>query len=318
MSCLRRMRLCCRPALQCPEYVDSTVLLPSLAVELRIATCRPLPEPDPDEALLLRALTRAGVSVRMAPWHDDGERWDEPIPTLVRSTWDYIHDVDGFLTWVGRAAEAAPFWNGVDVITGNVHKRYLLDLDAAGIPVASTVLVERHATGDLGAISAARGWEDVVVKPAVGASSFGTHRYQREQLVDGQLHLEWLLERTDALVQPYLRSVDASGERALIWIDGEFTHAVRKTPRFSDGDEHVSAAIAIAPDELALGERVLAPMAADLLYARVDVARDDAGAPLVMEVELIEPSLYLLQHPPALVRLVGAVVRRLETSVTHP
>lgn len=201
---------------------------------------------------------------------------------------------------------------------GNIHKRYLLDLAAAGIPVASTVLVERHAPGDLGAISAAQGLEDVIVKPAVGASSFATHRSGRDQLVDGQAHLEWLLERTDVLVQPYLRSVDGSGERALIWIDGEFTHAVRKTPRFGGEDEHVSEAIAIAPDELALGEHVLAPIAADLLYARVDVARDDAGAPLVMELELIEPSLYLLQHPPALDRLVGGIVRRLETSVARP
>ena len=314
------MGRCCRiaPPGTRPEHRDATVLLPSLAVELRIATCRPLPEPDPDEVLLLEALARAGVSARMAPWHDDGEWWDEPIPTLIRSTWDYIHDVDGFLAWADRAAGAAPFWNGVDVLAGNIHKRYLLDLAAAGIPVASTVLVERHAPGDLGAISAAQGWEDVIVKPAVGASSFATHRYGRDQLVDGQAHLEWLLERTDVLVQPYLRSVDGSGERALIWIDGEFTHAVRKTPRFGGEDEHVSEAIAIAPDELALGEHVLAPIAADLLYARVDVARDDAGAPLVMELELIEPSLYLLQHPPALDRLVGGIVRRLETSVARP
>jgi glutathione synthase/RimK-type ligase-like ATP-grasp enzyme len=300
------------------EYLDPTVLLPSLAVDLRIATCRPLPEPDPDEVLLLEALARAGVSARMAPWHDDDARWDEPIPTLIRSTWDYIHDVDGFLAWADRAAEAAPVWNGVDVIAGTIHKRYLLDLAAAGIPVAPTVLVERSATGDLGAIAAAQGWEDVVVKPAVGASSFATRRYGRDQMVDGQAHLEWVLERTDALVQPYLHSVDGSGERALIWIDGEFTHAVRKTPRFSDGDEHVSAAIAIGPDELALAERVLAPIAADLLYARVDVTRDDTGAPLVMELELIEPSLFLLQHPPALERLVGAVVRRLEATVARP
>ena len=314
------MGRCCRiaPPGTRPEHRDATVLLPSLAVELRIATCRPLPEPDPDEVLLLEALARAGVSARMAPWHDDGEWWDEPIPTLIRSTWDYIHDVDGFLAWADRAAEAAPFWNGVDLIAGNIHKRYLLDLAAAGIPVASTVLVERHAPGDLSAISAAQGWEDVIVKPAVGASSFATHRYGRDQLVDGQAHLEWLLERTDVLVQPYLRSVDGSGERALIWIDGEFTHAVRKTPRFGGEDEHVSEAIAIAPDELALGEHVLAPIAANLLYARVDVARDAAGAPLVMELELIEPSLYLLQHPPALDRLVGGIVRRLEASVARP
>lgn len=280
-------------------------------MELRIATCRPLPEPDPDEDLLLDALARAGVPARMAAWHDPSEDWDAPVPTVIRSTWDYIHDVDAFLAWVGRAAAAAPLWNGADVIAANVHKGYLLRLAQAGLPVAPTVLIERSQPGELTAICAQRGWGDVVVKPAIGASSFATCRFGSVDLAEGQRHLESVLERTDALVQPYLRSVDGTGERALVWIDGSFTHAVRKTPRFRDGEEQVSEALALADDELDLGTRVLAAIDATLLYARVDVARDDDGALLVMELELIEPSLFLLQHRPALKRLVAGLVRRL-------
>ena len=276
-------------------------------MELRIATCRPLPEPDHDEDLLLEALVRAGVCPHMAAWHDPDEAWDEAIPTVIRSTWDYIHDVDGFVAWTQNVA--GPLWNSAGVIAANTHKRYLLDLAAAGIAVTPTVLVPR-GPADLAAIGEQRGWDDVVVKPAVGASSFGALRC-RAGGTDGQAHLDDLLTRTDVLVQPYLTSVDGSGERALVWIDGEFTHAVRKSPRFSGGDEHVSGAIPITDDERALGERVMAHVGGELLYARVDIARDVHEVPLVMELELIEPSLFLMQHPPALERLVAGLVRRL-------
>jgi len=108
-------------------------------------------------------------------------------------------------------------------------------------------------------------------------------------------------------------SVEDHGERSLIWIDGELTHAMRKSPRFSGQDEAVSGPHPIDDAERALAEAVLAPLAAQILYGRVDVARDERGAPMVMEVELIEPSLFLLQHPPARDRLVAAIFRRLHT-----
>jgi hypothetical protein len=126
-----------------------------------------------------------------------------------------------------------------------------------------------------------------------------------------------LVDRGDALVQPYQASVAEYGERALVWIDGEFTHAVRKSPRFVGDPERVSPAVPIAPDEAELAHAALAA-ASDrggaLLYARVDVVRDEAGAPRVMEVELIEPSLFFLKAPHALDRYVRAVVRELSAA----
>ena len=280
-------------------------------MKLRIATCRPLPEPDPDEDLLLDALAAAGVQARMAAWNDPAEAWTDPIPTVIRSTWDYIHDADGFLEWVRRVNRTAPLWNGPRAVAANVHKRYLVELEARGIPVIPTALVTRDDTDDVAGIRTARGWGDIVIKPAVGAASHGTRCFVADERDEAERHLAALIRRGDALIQPYVGSVDGHGERALVWIDGAFTHAVRKSPRFSDGEEDVSDAVPIAPDELVLGQHVLATIADDLLYARVDVARDDMGRPLVMEVELIEPSLFLLQSPPALERLVQGMVRRL-------
>lgn len=281
------------------------------AMKLRIATCRPLPEPDVDEDILLDALRARGIDARIAAWNDPRETWDERVPTVIRSTWDYIHDVAAFGAWVERAERASPLWNPARVVLGNLHKRYLLDLGARGIPVVPTLVLERGSRGTLADLARERGWEDVVVKPAVGAGSFATERFRGERFDAGERHLREQLALRDVLVQPYVRSVDGHGERALVWIDGAFTHAVRKTPRFGADPEVVSEALAIEADERALGERALAPVASELLYARVDVARDERGAPRVMELELVEPSLFLRQSPSALERFAAAIERRL-------
>jgi hypothetical protein len=112
------------------------------------------------------------------------------------------------------------------------------------------------------------------------------------------------------LVQPYLDSVEGHGERALVWIDGELTHAVRKSPRFIGDAEQVSAAVPIADEEAAVARAALAVAPTPLLYARIDVARDEHGAPRVMELELVEPSLFFAQGPAALARLVAALRRQ--------
>ena len=104
--------------------------------------------------------------------------------------------------------------------------------------------------------------------------------------------------------------VETNGERSIVWIDGAITHAIRKTPRFSGGSEQVSGEVAIADDERAFAERALAPFASELLYARVDMVRDAEGTLRVMELELIEPSLFLVQSPRALERFVAAIARR--------
>ncbi|MCY2961636.1 MAG: hypothetical protein NTY35_15850 [Planctomycetota bacterium] len=281
-------------------------------MDLRIATCRPLPEPDVDEEILLGALRARGIAARMAAWNDPAEPWDERVPTVIRSTWDYIHDMHAFRFWLDRVERAGPLWNPGIVVRDNLHKRYLLNLERHGVPIVPTELIGHAARTTLAKVLALRGWGDVVVKPAVGAGSFGTQRFGPGDLSAGNAHLQRLLsEERDVLVQPYEPSVEGHGERALVWIDGAFTHAVRKTPRFGTDPERVSEALAIEPDELELGVRALEPHAEKLLYGRVDVARGPDGRPRVMELELVEPSLFLKQSPAALERLAGGIARRL-------
>jgi glutathione synthase/RimK-type ligase-like ATP-grasp enzyme len=279
-------------------------------MDLRLATCRPLPEPDPDEEPLRAALAAHGVRARAAAWNDPDEDWDAPVPTVLRSTWDYPRAPQRFRAWIERAARAAPLWNPPEVLHANLHKSYLGELAADGVAVLPTAFLARGAGTRLAEVLAERGWDDVVVKPAVSAGSFRTLRVRHGELARGEAHLAALLAERDALVQRYAAAVETSGERALVWIGGLWTHAVRKSPRFSGEGERVSGALPIAEDERRLGEAALERWREELLYARVDLVRDESGTPRLMELELVEPSLFLVQHPPALARFAAALARR--------
>ncbi|HZV02498.1 MAG TPA: hypothetical protein VFF73_37675 [Planctomycetota bacterium] len=275
---------------------------------VRLVTCRPLPEPDTDEAPLLAALRAAGLDARMAVWDDPAETWEGGL-SVIRSTWDYHLKIDAFLDWIARASRSSTLLNPPDVVRFSAHKRYLGELARAGLPVMPTELLARGARVRLDALMAERGWNDVVVKPAVSAASFRTARFRRGDAA-GQAHLDHLLAERDVLVQPYLPSVEGYGERAVVWIDGAVTHSVRKSPRFGGEHESVSRALEPTPDERAAAEAFVAHVGRDLLYARIDLARDAQGRPLLMELELVEPSLFLVQSPPALDRLVRGIVSR--------
>lgn len=276
-------------------------------MKLRIATCLTLPEPDPDVAPLEEALRAAGVAFEWLAWDDPRADWSSPRPTVLRSTWNYVHDRDGFLAWCERVAATGPFWNPPDVVRENTDKRYLLDLAARGVPVCPTALVPRGAAPAV----ASRGWDRVVVKPAIGAGSFGVRVFDAARFDEAEAHATALAARGDVLIQPYLASVDGHGERSVVWIDGEPSHEIRKAPRFAGDAESVTGPYPIAREERAVVEAAIAPWADRILYGRVDLARDDAGRPVVMELELAEPSLFFARGPGSAARFVAGLRRRL-------
>lgn len=279
-------------------------------MKLRVATCVSLPEVDVDAVPLAAALAEAGFDASLVAWDDPAADWDAPIPTILRSTWNYALHLDAFTAWLRRAAAAAPLLNPLEICLGNTRKRYLLELAARGVPIVPTVLVERGATCTLSDLAAAAaGAPRLVIKPEVGAGSLGAAAFEPGDPA-ALHHLASLTARGAALVQPYIRSVDGYGERSLVWIDGALSHAIRKTPRFSGDAEAVTGPFEIADDERAVALAALAPYG-DLLYARVDLARDDADRPLVMELELLEPSLFFVRCPGSAARFAAGLARRL-------
>lgn len=258
----------------------------------------------------MEALAMAGLEPCLAAWDDPAVDWAAAGLAVIRSTWNYHHRPDAFNAWAGRVAGQTQLWNPAPVVQWNSDKFYLTVLAAADVPVVPTAHLFKGSKATLPAVVEESGWRRFVIKPAVSASSHRTMLVSEADLGEGIQHFDDLLAAGDVLVQPYLTSVEDYGERAVVWIDGEFTHAVRKSPRFAEDEESVSDAVPIAADEIEVARSALAQVEGQLLYARVDLARDARGNPMVMELELIEPSLFLLQSPAALERLVKGLRSR--------
>lgn len=281
-------------------------------MQIALATCSKLPEPDADEDLLVRALEAAGLRVRLLPWDAREAGAADPAPgelVVLRSTWNYYADVDRFLAWVDRAASITTVLNPPPIVRRNARKTYLRDLEQRGVAIVPTEVALRGESRDLGTLVRDRAWPAFVIKPVVSAGSFLTRRFETSSIAAGQRFLEELTAQRDAMIQRWMPAVDTYGERALVWVDGTLTHAVRKSPRFDHQEENVSEAVPIREDERRFAESILAPLRSELLYARVDIIEDD-GVLRLMELELIEPSLFLRQSPRALARLVQAITRR--------
>lgn len=284
-------------------------------------TCTDIGGITDDDERLASVIRDSGVPVRAVVW--DAEAPPDDVGALIiRSPWNYHLSPEAFLGWVDRAAALATVWNDPSIVRWNSHKEYLLELGSAGLPVAETVLCHKHEGANLRQIMYERNWNQVVVKPAISASSFMTaivgvsayaqHRDTalRDRVVeDGQHLLDAILETRDALVQPFMPEIFERGERCLIFIDGVFSHAVQKAPFTSVcGKGH---AVRAEPAEVELGQRALAALSEVPLYARVDILRGDGGIDRVMELELIDPELYLRFDEASPNRLAGALLRRL-------
>ena len=268
-------------------------------MKIALATCRRLPEPDADEKALLGALRSLGAEPTMAAWDDPRVDWASFDLCVIRSTWNYVHRLPEFLSWAKKVSRLTRLANPRELVRWNADKRYLKDLEARGVRVVPTVFYARGSARPLSGLLAGRGWTDVVIKPRVGAGSFLTRRFSK-----GLKAAESFLRRAgaerDMMIQPYVPSVETRGERSLVYVSGRLTHAVRKSPRLSGNAESVSGGHKIDADERRFAMRVLKPFRARILYARVDVTRDADGRLMLMELELIEPSLFLVHNPRAL------------------
>lgn len=295
-------------------------------MRLAIASCRSLPAWEKDDLPLLQALRDGGAEVEVVAWDDEGVRWGEFDACLIRTTWDYWDDGEGgdrreeFVAWTERVGAATRLFNPAPIIRWNTHKRYLRELERAGARLAPTLWLAQGSRIDLAETLRERGWGDAFIKPQVGACARGTLRFKADEAgtAAAQAHLDSYLAQEDMLLQPYLRRVETEGETSLIFFDGAFSHAVQKIPvpgdyrvqddfGASDRGAQVSAeqiAAAGALVEAAGGEH------APLLYARVDMMRDDQGEWVLGELEAVEPSLFFRHDPAAAGRLAAALLRR--------
>jgi glutathione synthase/RimK-type ligase-like ATP-grasp enzyme len=278
-------------------------------IDVTIATHGAMADGSTDDRLLAGALARRGARVRLAVWNDPAVHWARSVATVIRSTWDYHLQPAAWFDWLASAAPLTRLINDAKIVRWNSDKRYLADLRAAGVPIVPTEFVVRGAAVDLAARCAGLGWDDVVVKPGIGASAKGAGRFAGAAIGErGQAHLDGLLRHGDALVQPFQRAVEGERERSLVYIGGRFSHAFTKPAFLSGtGDGLGEARHEATPGERALAEAAVIAAPGPVTYARVDMV-PTADGPRLMELELIEPDLGLRLAPASIEALADAIV----------
>ncbi len=269
---------------------------------MALATFAGFPDLWDDDRLLLAPLADLGIDAAPVLWDDAAVDWASYDLVVVRSTWDYTWRRDEFLAW---AASVPSLQNPAEVLAWNTDKRYLAELADAGVPVVPTTFVapdEEYAAPPY----------EHVVKPTVSAGSRDTARFAAGE--DSRGHAERLLAagRT-VMVQPYQAAVDEAGETAVISFAGVHSHAARKgpvlVPELASPHEVSITATTANPEQLEVARAALAvvPWDEPLLYARVDLVPGADGSPVVMELEVSEPSLFLSTSPGAPERLAAAI-----------
>lgn len=286
-------------------------------MRLALVTYSGLPGLSEDDRLVVGPLAARGISAEPAAWDDPAVEWDSYDALVVRSTWNYHRSFDAFRAWIDRVeALGVPLWNPAALLRWNASKTYLRDLVGRGVRVLPTHWVERGSATDLAEVLAGEGWSDAVVKPAISASAYETWRVAARRLrVEDDSRFRGLTGEGDVMVQPFLPELARDGEWSMIFLAGEYSHAVLKRPRRGDfrvQHEHGGTAEACAPPGhlTAAAREITAAVPAPWLYARVDGC-EVAGQFVLVELEMLEPSLFLASAASAAERFADAIAQRL-------
>jgi hypothetical protein len=258
------------------------------------------PEMEDDDRPLAAALARRGAVVLSVPWDDAVFDWSAVDLALFRSPWDYYRRYDEFMSWLARTQTKTRFLNPPEIVRWNVSKRYMSELSAMGVHAVPTAFIAQHEHARLDELCAARGWNTVVLKPAISADSWETIRVEPGRYEVGQAYLERHRTDRDIMVQPFVKDVDEGGEQCLIFFGGRYSHTVVKNSAFKGGRHVGPEGRLVEPrkDAIEMAADVLARAGvAEIPMARVDIARDDADAPILLELELFEPTLFFKEKP---------------------
>ena len=293
---------------------------------IALASCGSLPEWEVDDRPFAAALQARGAEVQTPAWDDATTDWSSFDAVLPRTTWDYMHRAVEFLAWATRLSSASRLFNPLPVVRWNLEKTYLRDLAAAGVPTIPSVWFEdgaptaarlRQAVAEIGSPRA-------FLKPIVGASAVGAMRFDATAagVAGAADHAQAFGRSRGWILQPYLQTVERSGEVSAVFLDGAYSHAVRKVPppgdfRVQDDYGAKDYRAELSRHDIALAGQALAVAGACTrqveppLYARADFLRDADERLLLVELELVEPSLFFRHAPAAAERLADALLERL-------
>jgi glutathione synthase/RimK-type ligase-like ATP-grasp enzyme len=288
---------------------------------IALATCTNLPGWEKDDIPLHDALRERGVEYEQVSWDAPDVDWAGFDGCLIRTTWDYMDRHAEFVAWARMVESKTALWNSAKVLEWNTHKGYLADLERAGVAIAPTVWMDVDSAHDVGAIMDAHGWERGFLKPQIGACARETLRFNRDETTAAQAHLARTVPSEPMMFQPYLSSVETSGEISIFYFGGVRCHAVQKVPvpgdyrvqdDFGATDFPVEAPEAVVElaERAVSAAQTICGLEQPLVYARADFLALDSGEWVVNELELVEPSLFFRHSDAAPGRLAEELIRR--------
>ncbi len=267
-----------------------------------------------DDQLLQSALARHGITSVRIDWASSDVDWSQFRCAVFRTTWDYFERRHEFTAWLNHIRRQTRLCNDAALIDWNMDKHYLADLEAKGIPIVPSKFIERGSTVTLHELLDESEWDEAIIKPCISGAARHTYRINRETATPLEPVVRQLLTEESLILQPFQQSVMDHGEDTLMLFNGQFTHAVKKVPKTGDfrvQDDHGGTVHPHEPSDaqIEFAQQAMAACASAPAYGRVDLVRDNDGNLAVMELELIEPELWLRNHPPAATAFAAAIAK---------
>ena len=290
--------------------------------DITLLTCRSYFKPNKinpyianilkEEQLLKAALQKQGLSVEITYWDNPTYNWSATKAVIFRTIWDYFERFDEFWKWLQELNTKTKLINSFDLIKWNIDKHYLKDLSNWGIETVPTYFADKGCNIKLHEIAKTNQWKDLVIKPAISASAFKTHKILANEIQGNEKLFNSLVQERDMLIQPYFQTITQLGEASLMVFDGKFTHAILKKAQPGDfrvQDDFGGTVNNYMPtkEEINFAEKVFEVCKTKPIYGRVDIVWDNDKNFYLSELEIIEPELWIRNYPKSAERIAEAV-----------
>ncbi len=283
-------------------------------MKVALLTCSEWPELSEDDQLLVESFKNHDVEVNVIPWDSLNVDWSDFDLCIIRSTWNYHYSIDKFLNWLDAIdKKGVNLWNPSSIIRWNSNKSYLKELKNQGISVVPTVWIKKNSQVNLKQIMEENNFQEVVVKPIIGASAYNIWSSTKEEADQKQTDLDEMVSKTDMLIQPLVKEIQIEGEWSFVFIGGKYSHSILKKPKEDDFRVQrryggTSEKGNPSQDLIKQAEKIAQLIEGEPLYARVD-AVNIGGKLTLMELELIEPALFFSLDPGSAIKFVEAAIK---------
>lgn len=270
------------------------------------------------DKLLIEPMKQFGWLAEEISWRDKTVNWSYYDAVIVRSTWDYQHDSENFIKVLHKINSSTHLENNLDLMKWNMNKKYLYDLQNKGVHIVETLWKNKFDRSEAVNYFEQLGAEEIIIKPNISASADNTYRLNKDTLITSFDILENTFSKREFMIQPFIKNIIEEGEYSLFFFNGRYSHSVLKIPKDNDfrvQEEHGGNIQPVTASELIVNsaQNIINKLPTIPLYARVDLVRVNNNQFALMELELIEPSLYLNKDSEAPLKFVKAFVEKIES-----